>query len=49
MKYSIIIQKLADTHFKKLQKSGDKARKIRSHYFCLGTLLKLKNNPKINL
>jgi toxin YoeB len=42
MKYSIVIQKLADIHFKKLQKSGDIAslKKLKQ------ILEELETNPK---
>jgi toxin YoeB len=45
MKYSIVIQKLADTHFKKLQKSGDVAslKKLKQ------ILEELESNPKIGV
>ena len=45
MKYLIIIQKLADIHFEKLKKSGDKAffKKLKQ------ILEELEYNPKIGV
>jgi toxin YoeB len=45
MKYLIIIQKLADIHFEKLKKSGDKAslKKLKQ------ILEELESNPKIGV